>query len=132
LAEHVAVTGSTLSLDLSVTNHERVQVTTAEGPPYFIVYDQDVNQVSPGLASGYSFPNVFTVESGQTVHVKWDWVAATAYYDDGVKFRPLPPGLYRVHAYLTPGWPLPWDTYLSPPRMVRLVEQELNVTSRRL
>jgi hypothetical protein len=65
------------------------------------------------------------LDAGETVQRKMQWLAATPHYEGGVIIEvPLPAGTYRVHAYLIPGWPLPWDTYLSAPRVVRLVEQE--------
>jgi hypothetical protein len=123
--ERSGAPGSTFHLLLSVTNHEHHAISL----PYagcsflYVVYDQDGTVVSPGFTCGYAVFDPLILQAGETLKKDMVWEAATYYYDNGVVTVPLPPGLYRVHAYYTPNWPLPWDSYLSPPSVVRLVEK---------
>jgi hypothetical protein len=124
--ERSYATGNNVPLVLSVSNHERIPVTIpALGCALlYVVYDQRGTQVSGGFVCGNDVFPVITLNAGETVQRKMEWLASTYYYDDGLVFVPLPPGTYRIHAYLVPLSPLSWDTYLSTPHVVRLLEQE--------
>jgi hypothetical protein len=122
--ERSGAPGSTFHLMLSVTNHERhpVSLPSAGCSFLYIVYDESGTQVSPGFTCGYAMFDPLILQAGETLKKEMVWEATTYYYDNGAVTVPLPPGLYQVHAYYTPNWPLAWDTYLSPPSVVRLVE----------
>jgi hypothetical protein len=106
--------GNVFHLTLSVTNHElhSVHLPYAGCSFLYIVFDRDGTQVSPTFTCGDAVFDPLILGAGETLEKDMVWQAAWQ----------LPPGIYRVHAYYTPNWPLPWDTYLSPPSVVRLVE----------
>lgn len=124
VGERSNATGGIVPLVISVTSHERVPVNIPSlgCALLYVVYDEHGTQVSESFTCGYDVPPPFTLLAGETVLRRMEWLAATHRYESGVLIEvPLPPGLYRVHAYLIPWWPLPWDTYLSAPSVVRLV-----------
>ncbi len=115
------VTGSYATAVLSVTNHERESVTLRFNDScqlLYVVYDRHGTQVSEGW-SCFFFGSTLTLGPGETVEKRLAWRAAR--YDEGQHgYVPLPTGPYRMHAYLKK------FGYMSPPFVVRLVEQGPN------
>ena len=112
------VTGSLVTLNLSVTNHEREPVTLHFGATcqlLFIVYDRHGAQVSESWICGF-FPTTLSLGAGETVRRTEGWLAAHYDYSQHADV-PLPPGPYRIHAYL------PEHGYLSPPFVVQVQAQ---------
>ena len=126
LSDRTIVSGRVVPLTLSLTNHERLPIDVYMSPCdlWYVVYDRHGTQVSSGCAGGFPTPERVTLQPGQSVERTASWQATTFDYDNGVIEVPLAPGPYRIHAYFNPGWPLPWDTYLSPPHVVQVVGEQ--------
>lgn len=113
------VTGSVVTVTLSVTNHGRGPVTLEFGSAcqlLYVVYDQRGIQVSDGWVCA-TIPTELTLEAGETKRQADMWRAAR--YDYGQRaYVPLPPGPYQIQAYLTD------HGYLSEPFVVQLLGSE--------
>ena len=124
VGERAIVTGNYVPLILSVTNNEHVPITVVNASCrlWYVAYDQHGTRVSGSCAGGYYIPDPITIQPRQSVEIRTYWLAASSYYDNGFVIVPLLPGPYRIQAYFEPDWPHPWDTYLSSPRVVHLVQ----------
>jgi len=126
-SERFMVTGDLAHLVLSVTSHEREPVTL--GFPHscqllYVVYDWRGTEVSEGYGC-LTFPSDLTLRPGETVEQRASWRAKR--YDERLRtYVPLPPGRYRIHAFLDRHWPESWSRvgYLSPPFVMRLLGAE--------
>jgi hypothetical protein len=98
--------GETVPLLVSVTNRERFPVSTIAILGY-AVFDPRGNLVGYYPVTGGYQPDPVTLQPGQTIQERLEWSTVT-------------PGPYHVHAWVSPNYPLPWDYYLSPPRVIRI------------
>ncbi len=128
------VTGSLATITLTLTNHEREAITLLFPTGcqlLYHVYDQHGNRVDEGWGCVF-FPSWLTIEPGVTARQQMPFVAAQYDYSRQA-YVPLPPGPYRIRAYLdrhyyeSQSFEACWDyegCFWSPPFVVRLLEQE--------
>ena len=110
IPERLYAIGETVPLLVSVTNRERFPVITLVELGY-AVFDPRGNLVGYYPQTGGYQPDPVTLQPGQTIRERLEWSTVT-------------PGPYHVHAFLLPNYPLPWDTYLSPPRVIRIASDD--------
>lgn len=102
LSQPTVAPGGTLNLILSVTNHEPEEVMI--GFPstcqlLYAVHNGIGAQVSEGFACG-AMQTTLRLGPGETREVATTWKASRYVYEKGAEV-PLPPGKYRVYAYLS-------------------------------
>ena len=109
--------GGTVDLTLSVTNHEPEQVTiwfSSTCQMLYAVQNGFGAQVSEDFACG-AYGATLALLPGETREVATTWRASRYIYDVGADV-PLPPGTYRVYAYLSE------HGYVSEPAEVQVRE----------
>lgn len=116
LSSRTVTGGDVSAIVVSVTNDERESVTLRFADTCQLlhaVYDRHGNEV-PQQWGCFYVPTSLTIGPGETVRQQ-RWLFTSRWDDRLHAYVPLPPGPYRVHAYLKR------YGYSSPPAIVRIV-----------